>query len=333
MSLTPNHTDGTSENRITSHTARLRGDSYERGMSKHIDLEKSQEQQKNLILSGKLPRDCDEWWLLRNWGVKITDSNSDLFFNVRLPDGWQIVATGDVKWSNLLDEQGLRRATIYFNATERRSYMRVFEGRYALRENRDEKGALQYNVVDLLSIDERIVYQTPIGHYGFLMQDSSKVPEVGFILEDKFYWDVKVVEKRFLGMKERTSLDSDSRFSLQSSSSLACPMNQGEFYQYPQPYFFNVAARKLLTNIAIPVLEQLEKESASIFRPKTVSGKVRAFIDTYHIHECSCMVLGMAVALHVFFLSKEPLPMALLKGSVYSGASLGMLYYVVKQNS
>ena len=49
-------------------------------------------------------------------GIKIIDEYDDLFWNVQLPDGWEIKATSHSMWNDLLDDKGRKRASFFYKA-------------------------------------------------------------------------------------------------------------------------------------------------------------------------------------------------------------------------
>lgn len=49
-------------------------------------------------------------------GIVIVDEYDDLFYNVELPEGWQIKATDHSMWNNLVDNKGRKRAQFFYKA-------------------------------------------------------------------------------------------------------------------------------------------------------------------------------------------------------------------------
>lgn len=49
-------------------------------------------------------------------GIVIVDEYDDLFYNVELPEGWQIKATDHNMWNNLFDNKGRKRASFFYKA-------------------------------------------------------------------------------------------------------------------------------------------------------------------------------------------------------------------------
>lgn len=49
-------------------------------------------------------------------GITIVDECDDLFYNVVLPEGWEIKATDHSMWNNLFDDKGRKRANFFYKA-------------------------------------------------------------------------------------------------------------------------------------------------------------------------------------------------------------------------
>lgn len=49
-------------------------------------------------------------------GIIIVDEYDDLFWNVKLPDGWEIKATEHSMWNDLFDNKGRKRANFFYKA-------------------------------------------------------------------------------------------------------------------------------------------------------------------------------------------------------------------------
>ena len=67
-------------------------------------------------------------------GIKIIDEYDDLFWNVQLPDGWEIKATAHSMWNDLIDDKGRVRATFFYKAAfyDRDAFVN-FNTRYTTR--------------------------------------------------------------------------------------------------------------------------------------------------------------------------------------------------------
>ena len=49
-------------------------------------------------------------------GIEIIEDVNDLFFKVKLPEGWSLKATEHTMWNELIDDQGKTRAEIFYKA-------------------------------------------------------------------------------------------------------------------------------------------------------------------------------------------------------------------------
>jgi hypothetical protein len=70
---------------------------------------------RDLIYSDKLPIEGD-WNILERWGVIKGAAIDKLFYSCTLPVGWEKVPTKHPMWSTLVDERGLKRASIFYKA-------------------------------------------------------------------------------------------------------------------------------------------------------------------------------------------------------------------------
>jgi hypothetical protein len=55
--------------------------------------------------------------LYEKMGIVILEAYDDLFWNVQLPEGWEIKATDHTMWNELLDNKGRRRASFFYKAS------------------------------------------------------------------------------------------------------------------------------------------------------------------------------------------------------------------------
>lgn len=78
-------------------------------------------------------------------GIKIIDEYDDLFWNVQLPNGWEIEATNHTMWNKLIDNNGRKRASFFYKAAfyDRDAFIN-FETRYTTCVDH----ILDYSVVD-----------------------------------------------------------------------------------------------------------------------------------------------------------------------------------------
>lgn len=74
--------------------------------------------QSDICSASKLPKDhgSECRGALEHAGVVFGDSADDLFLNVTLPEGWKLHPTDHSMWSDLLDENGSKRAAVFFKA-------------------------------------------------------------------------------------------------------------------------------------------------------------------------------------------------------------------------
>lgn len=71
--------------------------------------------QVDFVRNATLPKDCDRS-MLALAGITFGADADDLFVNVQLPDGWKKQATSHSMWSDLLDDKGRKRASIFYKA-------------------------------------------------------------------------------------------------------------------------------------------------------------------------------------------------------------------------
>lgn len=82
--------------------------------------------------------------LVEQWGISYKPSDDELFHDVTLPTGWQLVATGHSMWSDLIDDRGGTRASVFYKAAfyDRRADMRLnrrYVVEYFVERDADEK--------------------------------------------------------------------------------------------------------------------------------------------------------------------------------------------------
>src|SRR5262249_23103348 len=79
-----------------------------------------------LCLSSTLPKECPRAEL-EAYGVTFGDAQDDLFVKVTLPAGWKKQATDHSMHSDLLDDKGRKRASIFYKAAfyDRRADMHL----------------------------------------------------------------------------------------------------------------------------------------------------------------------------------------------------------------
>lgn len=80
-------------------------------------------------------------------GIIIVDEYDDLFWNVKLPDGWEIKATDHSMWSDLFDDKGRKRANFFYKAAfyDRHAFIN-FETRFRICVDRIADASVDYEV-------------------------------------------------------------------------------------------------------------------------------------------------------------------------------------------
>ena len=73
--------------------------------------------QRQLVASQQLPAKGD-WEGLEELGVKRGEhvEGDDMFVHAELPEGWEKRATDHSMWSELVDQKGEKKASIFYNA-------------------------------------------------------------------------------------------------------------------------------------------------------------------------------------------------------------------------
>lgn len=74
--------------------------------------------QRSFVANSTLPKEmlhCTKEQL-EKIGIIFGESADDLFYNVTLPEGWKKQPTSHSMWSDLLDEKGRKRASIFYKA-------------------------------------------------------------------------------------------------------------------------------------------------------------------------------------------------------------------------
>lgn len=100
--------------------------------------------QREVVATQRLPKIIVHWqkvtWekICAAWGLTIVGEVDDLFNNVELPPGWQIVASSHSMWTALNDNLGRQRALIFYKAAfyDRRAHI-VLESRYVYHTDYD----------------------------------------------------------------------------------------------------------------------------------------------------------------------------------------------------
>lgn len=93
--------------------------------------------QRDFVASTTLPKECLYCTReqLEEMGIIFGDDADDLFVNVQLPEGWKKVATAPARGSYLVDEQGRKRASIFYKAAlyDRRAHISLAR-RFSFRD-------------------------------------------------------------------------------------------------------------------------------------------------------------------------------------------------------
>lgn len=112
----------------------------------------------------------------KKMGIIVIDEHDDLFWNVGLPEGWEIKATDHTMWNELIDNKGRKRAEFFYKAAfyDRDAFIR-FETRFNLKVDRVAPYDVDYEVweksdfIGTIKDGEVIIYQTrtvpPSGDY------------------------------------------------------------------------------------------------------------------------------------------------------------------------
>ena len=120
-----------------------------------------------------LPIECDDWEKLESWGIIKGAETDPLFVSCVLPEGWSKVATGHSMWSNLVDNEGLIRASIFYKGAfyDRSAHTQVITERYCVFKNYNIEEGEAYEIRD--SATNTTVQQYPTGYWGFIVEDQS----------------------------------------------------------------------------------------------------------------------------------------------------------------
>jgi hypothetical protein len=89
------------------------------GGNPQIILHQEKEQQEKLVNSSRLPREMEkeEKAKLIEFGVKFLDPLDDLFYEVVLPEKWEIIPTDHSMWSHLVDQNGIKIGSIFYKGS------------------------------------------------------------------------------------------------------------------------------------------------------------------------------------------------------------------------
>lgn len=108
--------------------------------------------QKRFVASEVLPKECPREDL-EKLGFIFGDDADDIFISVQFPEGWWKRATDHSMWSDLIDDKGHKRGSIFYKAAfyDRSSFMRM-DRRFSAQKDYESKGYIQYRVLDCDSV-------------------------------------------------------------------------------------------------------------------------------------------------------------------------------------
>ena len=113
--------------------------------------------QRSFVSSETLPRICPREEL-ESLGFVFGEVADDIFIYVEFPEGWKKVPTTHSMWSDLVDDKGAKRGSLFYKAAfydiSAHMYLTL---RYSCRQNFDLEDAVEYNVFD----KEEIIFSTP----------------------------------------------------------------------------------------------------------------------------------------------------------------------------
>jgi hypothetical protein len=173
---------------IASWAAAMNGDIAHAGMTSDDIVASEKAGQKDLVLSAKLPKKGN-WDLLKEWGLTITDEADDLFYNVVLPIGWTKRETSHDLHSDLIDDQGRKRAGMFYKAAfyDRSATINPIQDRFYVGRNYGDdcgEDSICFDVKDA-ALDATI-YKGKPGQYAFY---TASPGTLGLVLGDCFYFD------------------------------------------------------------------------------------------------------------------------------------------------
>lgn len=104
--------------------------------------------QETFVQSQTLPKECPKEQL-ESLGFKFGDDFDDIFVSVEFPEGWDKVATEHSMHSDLIDEKGRKRGSIFYKAAfyDRSAHMSL-SSRYTQSQRYDLEGSIQFQVFD-----------------------------------------------------------------------------------------------------------------------------------------------------------------------------------------
>jgi hypothetical protein len=104
--------------------------------------------QEEFISMQTLPQNCPKENLER-LGFVFGADEDDIFVNVQFPEGWEKKPTEHSMWTDLLDEKGRKRGSIFYKASfYDRSAKLHFNNRFSFSQDYEVKDGVQYRVKD-----------------------------------------------------------------------------------------------------------------------------------------------------------------------------------------
>ena len=173
---------------LASFIAALNGDRVHASMTSD-DIEASESAgQKTMIDSTQIPKHGD-WEILKSWGIVIIGDADDLFYNAKLPDGWELRSTGHALNTDLIDDRGRKRAALFYKAAyyDRRAEFFAIKDRFVVAQNwsADYSRNITQFVIKDVARDTVLELGSPV-QYAFLKEDPSIV---GAVKGDVFHFD------------------------------------------------------------------------------------------------------------------------------------------------
>ena len=99
-------------------------------------------------------------------GIEIIDEHDDLFWNVKLPEGWEVKATDHAMWNEVRDNKGRKRASFFYKAAfyDRDAFIR-FDTRYSVDathvgDPEDYEAWRMSDIIGLVKDGDTIIYST-----------------------------------------------------------------------------------------------------------------------------------------------------------------------------
>lgn len=204
-----------------------------------------------------LPIECNDWHKLESWGVLRGEKTDSLFLSCVLPKGWTKQTADHSMYSNLVDADGLIRASIFYKGAfyDRAAHTSVITERYCVSRNYDIKDGEAYEIRDLAA--KTTVKQYPASYWGYIVENKSlfgfgnKI--VGLIHNGLFHY--KPIGKY-----------SNARFSANCAVELATQISYDDFYKYfhhvgDGEYDAINAARFMAKQEAVAEVEKMNQES------------------------------------------------------------------------